>query len=116
MTAMKQLAKDNKFATIVIGAVASGLLAWGIWVTQGVFTGDKGFAVHIEKINNVCMDIAEVKGQVDALRAKVESQSVKLDVQAAKMDTQVLKTEANQQEILRVQEQILRELRKKGNY
>jgi len=109
MTAVKLLTKNNKVATIILGVLAAGLLSWGIWVTRGVFAGD----IHVEKITNICNDISEVKGEVNALKAKVESQSIKLDVQAAKMDTQILKTESNQQEILRVQTEILRELRKK---
>ena len=110
MTPVREFAKNNKFVSIFIGLIASGLLGWGIWVTRGVFAGD----VHVEKINNICSDVSEVKEEVNSLKTKVGSLGLQLDVQAMKMDTQILKTESNQQEILRTQEAILRELRRKG--
>ena len=99
---IKQSWKDNKILLSVFGVVIAGLLAWGIWVTKGVF----GATFNQEKLIGLCVDISEVQKDVGALK-------VKMDVQTVKMDVQVLKSESNQIEILKNQADIMKELKKK---
>jgi hypothetical protein len=94
--------RDNKFLLSVFGVMIAGLMAWGIWVTKGVF----GATFNQEKIVSICADIAEVQRETAGLKTKI-------DVQGMKMDVQILKSESNQVEILRNQADIMKELKRK---
>ncbi len=97
---IKQSWKDNRILLSMFGIVLAGLLAWGIWVTKGVF----GATFNQEKIVSICSDIAEVQKETAGLKTK-------LDVQAMKMDVQILKSESNQMEILKNQNEIMKEIK-----
>ncbi len=124
---------DNKLVIALLVIVLGGLLTWGTWVTHGTHTGevnkDKLTSVCYEvdaakkdigtlklsqekittiqeKITTVCSDIDEMKKDVSGLKTKI-------DVQAVKVDVQILKAESNQNEMLRMQREIMTELRRK---
>ncbi len=99
---VKRAWTENKFVLAVFGLVLTGLLAWGIWVTQGVYVA----TFNAKTIDTVCGDIDAMK-KIDAeLRIQAEVQAVKLDVQVLKMET-------NQLEILKMQAEIMKELRRR---
>ncbi len=97
---VKQVVKENKMISIIFTILASGLMAWGIWVTKGVF----GATFNQEKIISISLDLSEVQKETAGLKSK-------LDIQSMKMDVQILKSESNQIEILRNQADIMKEIR-----
>ncbi len=98
----KQAWTENKIVLSILGLVLTGLLAWGVWVTQ------RGYVTtfNVEKITNISNDIVEIKKDVSGVKSK-------MDIQAGKMDLQIQKSETNQAEILKNQAEIIRELRRK---
>ncbi len=99
---IKQAWAENKVVLIMLSVVLTGLLGWGVWVTHGIYAG----TFNQEKIVGLCSDIEDVKKEVNGLK-------IKMDVQTVKMDIQVLKAESNQVEILKMQNEIMKELRRK---
>lgn len=124
---------ENKFVITMLTLVLTGLLAWGVWVTRGAYSGEnvkdklttvcsqvdeakkdigtlklsqEKITTIQEKITGVCSDIDDMKKDVGSLKTKI-------DVQAVKFDVQILKAESNQAEMLKMQREIMTELRRK---
>ncbi len=62
---VNQAVKNNKMISIIIGTVATGLLMWGVWVTDASYKVHYVRTVITEKrdiqIKNICSDIDALK-------------------------------------------------------
>ena len=99
---IKQSWKENKLIMSICAVVITGLMAWGIWVTKGVFAAT--FSEITLKV--VCDDIDRMKKIDEALKLHAS-------VLEVKFENQTLKMEMNQKEIMQNQVDIMKALRKK---
>ncbi len=82
---VKQAVKENKMISIILSVLATGLMAWGIWVTDASYQIKYGrqliesrqqFAVLKQdaEIKVVCEDIFELKKTDIMLRDEIKQQ------------------------------------------
>ncbi len=93
---------ENKFLMSVCGVIMAGLIAWGIWVTKGVFASQ----FNETTLRTMCDDVDKMKKIDEALKLNAS-------VLEIKFDNQTLKMEMNQKEIRENQIAIMRELRRR---
>jgi len=99
---LKKAWTDNKIVMSACGVVIAGLMAWGIWVTKGVFSAE----FNESTLKAMCTDVERMKKIDEGLRLQAE-------VLAVKFETQTLKMELNQKEIMTKQDDLMRVLSKK---
>ena len=82
---VKQAVKENKMISIILGILASSLLAWGIWVTDGSYQikyGGKLIESRREiatlkqdaELKVVCEDIFQLKAKDVILQDELKQQ------------------------------------------
>ena len=102
VTELKQAWIENKLVMSICGVVIAGLMAWGIWVTKGVFAAQ----FNETTLSSLCGDVEAMK-KIDAgLKLQAEVLAVKFEVQTLKMET-------NQKEMMQNQVEIMKELKKR---
>jgi len=99
---MRRAWTENKLVMSICGIVMAGLMAWGIWVTKGVFSAQ----FNEETLASICDDVDRMKKIDEGLRVQAEVLAVKFEVQTLKMET-------NQKEMLQNQVEIMKELKKR---
>ena len=105
VTELKQAWIENKLVMSICGVVIAGLMAWGIWVTKGVFSAQ----FNEGTLKGMCEDVERMKKIDEALRVQAEVLAVKFEVQTLKMET-------NQKEMLQNQVEIMKELKKERRW
>ena len=68
---VKQAVKENKMVSVILGVLATGLLAWGIWVT------DASYTVHYTRsvqLSNICADIDNLELGQKEIRIELRDQ------------------------------------------
>jgi len=86
---VQQAVKQNKFISVIIGAIATALLAWGIWVTEASYKVHYVRQVASEKrdveIKGLCVDIDELKSTDRVVAQEVKELREKIHVNQEKM-------------------------------
>ena len=91
---VRQAVKENKMISVILGVIAAGLLAWGVWVTEA------SYKVHFTstvELKNVCDTLENLKITDDKLKEVVETNRAKSELEI-KEERQIMA--AFQKEIL----------------
>ena len=75
---VKQAVKENKMISVILGVLATGLLAWGIWVT------DASYKVHFTstvELKNICDTVENLKITDEKLKEIIEINRVNSELE-----------------------------------
>jgi uncharacterized protein YlxW (UPF0749 family) len=73
---------DGTYSKVILAVIAillSGVLSWGVWMTNRVYSADKDKEVASQKVIRICEDIDEVKWDIKSLKSEVKEQNEKMN-------------------------------------
>ncbi len=84
---VKQAMKENKLISTILAVLAAGLMAWGVWVTDGIYSNN---LTRVIELRTVCADVEKLRVADERLQREIKAADEKLqkEMETAKLALQ----------------------------